>query len=89
MKNKENAIEFMTGENMCVVSLTSPKRINRVQKLYSERKDDFVYLHENADGSICAKFPERWIKINPPAQREYTEEERQRMAERMRQYKNR
>ena len=40
------------------------KHINRIKKLYEERKDDFKYLVENPDGSVCAKIPLKWIKIN-------------------------
>ena len=62
--NNENCIEFLSGERSAVVSFTNRKHINRIKKLYEERKDDFKYFHENTDGSICAKIPLKWIKIN-------------------------
>ena len=62
--NNENCIEFLSGERSAVVSFTNKKHINRIKKLYEERKDDFKYFHENTDGSICAKLPLKWIKIN-------------------------
>ena len=62
--NNENCIEFLSGERSAVVSFTNRKHINRIKKLYEERKDDFKYFHENTDGSICAKIPIKWIKIN-------------------------
>ena len=55
--NNENAIEFLTREKYAVVSFTSPRHINKVKKLYEERREDFKYLKENKDGSICAKLP--------------------------------
>ena len=63
--NNENCIEILSGERSAVVSFTSKKHINRIKKLYEERKDDFKYFHENTDGSICAKLPLKWIKISP------------------------
>ena len=83
--NNENCIEFLSGERSAVVSITNRKHINRIKKLYEERKDDFKYFHENTDGSICAKIPLKWIKISPTKRnsRIYTEEEKRKIAERL------
>ena len=83
--NNENCIEFLSGERSAVVSFTNKKHINRIKKLYEERKDDFKYFHENTDGSICAKLPLKWIKISPTKRnsRIYTEEEKIKNAERL------
>lgn len=77
--NNENCIEFLSGERSAVVSFTNRKHINRIKKLYEERKDDFKYFHENTDGSICAKIPLKWIKINPGSKngRVMTEEQKE------------
>lgn len=77
--NNENCIEFLSGERSAVVSFTNRKHINRIKKLYEERKDDFKYFHENTDGSICAKLPVKWIKINPGSKtgRVMTEEQKE------------
>ena len=58
-------IEFISGTRTATVTFTNQKHINRIKKLYEERKDDFKYFKENKDGSICAKLPLKWIKINP------------------------
>lgn len=49
------------------------------KKIYEERKDDFKYFKENKDGSVCAKLPLKWIKINPVSKtgREMTEEQKE------------
>lgn len=49
------------------------------KKLYEERKDDFKYFKENKDGSVCAKIPLKWIKINAGSKtgREMTEEQKE------------
>ena len=77
--NNENCIEFLSGERSAVVSFTNKKHINRIKKLYEERKDDFKYFHENTDGSICAKIPLKWIKINSGSKtgRVMTEEQKE------------
>ena len=77
--NNENCIEFLSGERSAVVSFTNQKHINRIKKLYEERKDDFKYFHENTDGSICAKIPLKWIKLNPGSKngRVMTEEQKE------------
>ena len=77
--NNENCIEFLSGERSTVVSFTNKKHINRIKKLYEERKDDFKYFHENTDGSICAKIPLKWVKLNPGSKtgRVMTEEQKE------------
>lgn len=79
MENKENMMEFLSGQRTCTVTFTNQKHINRIKKLYEERKDDFAYLVENPDGSVCAKIPLKWVKINPGSKegRVMTEEQRQ------------
>ena len=84
-KNTENVLEFISGTRTATVTFTNQKHINRIKKLYEERKDDFKYFHENTDGSICAKLPLKWIKISPTKRnsRIYTEEEKRKIAERL------
>lgn len=64
MENTENMVEFISGTRTATVTFTNQKHINRIKKLYEERKDDFKYFVENPDGSVCAKLPLKWIKIN-------------------------
>lgn len=83
---QENVIEWLKGQRTCVVTFTNQKHINKIKKLYEEYKDDFVYYKENKDGSICAKIPLKWIKINNSkrnAEHEYTEEEKEALRERI------
>ena len=60
-------LEFLTGQKYATVTFTSKRHINRVKRIYQNRKDEFKYFHENEDGSIVAKFPMNWIKVNPGA----------------------
>ena len=75
----ENVLEFISGARTVTVSFTNQKHINRIKKLYEERKDDFKYFHENTDGSVCAKLPLKWIKINSGSKtgRVMTEEQKE------------
>lgn len=91
MENNENMIEFLSGTRSATVTFTNQKHINRIKKLYEERGSEFKYFKENNDGSVCAKIPLKWIRVNPGSKpgsgkkREMTEEQkellRQRLAE--------
>lgn len=89
MENTENMIEFLSGTRTATVTFTNQKHINRMKKLYEERKDEFKYFKENDDGSICAKIPLKWIKISSGSKpgtrnkREYTEEQKRELVERL------
>lgn len=65
MELTENVIEFISGSQFATVTFSNRKHINRIEKLYKERKDNFKYFHRNDDGSVCAKIPIKWLKINP------------------------
>lgn len=80
--NKENAIEFLTGDKTCTVSFTNPKHVNKIKKLYEKYPDDFGYMVQNNDGSVCAKIPLNWVRINKPTTKELTEEEKEVLRER-------
>ena len=79
MENTENMIEFIAGTRTATVTFTNKKHINRIKNLYEDRKDDFKYFVENLDGSVCAKIPLKWIKINPGSKegRVMTEEQKE------------
>lgn len=84
MENKENMIEWLAGQHSCTVTFTNQKHINRIKKLYEERGDEFKSYHENKDGSICAKIPLKWVRINPGSKekREMTEEQKEALRQR-------
>lgn len=59
-----------------------PRRtISRVMKLTKRRPQECKIVAENKDGSICAKVPISWIRINPPKQ--FTDEQKKEMAYRL------
>ena len=92
--NNENCIEFLSGEHFATVTFTNRKHVNRIKNIYKERSDEFKYLTENQDGSVCAKIPLKWIKINPGAKpdenkpkRVLTEEQKERMQNALKKYR--
>lgn len=64
-KNNENCIEWLTGSHTVTATYTDRKYINRISKLYEERPNEFELFIKNTDGSVCAKFPKKWVKNNP------------------------
>ena len=91
-KNNENCIEWLTGQRFITITATERKMINRLKKLYTERKDEFISFTENKDGSVCAKIPRRWEKINAGAKpdapkKKISEEQKVRNAARLAEYR--
>lgn len=80
--NNENAIEFLSGERYASATFTNRKHKARIKELYTERGDEFQMYVENKDGSIFAKFPLKWVKINPGSKNGRTMTDEQRNAAR-------
>ena len=60
------------------------KFINRLKELAQDYPNDVIIQYINEDGSIGAKVPSNWFKfVKPPTKRNYTEEQRKAMGERM------
>ena len=80
MDFKENNIEWITGDNMMSVTLTSQRHITKIRKL-AERKPDEVKIVTNKDGSIYATLPLSYLKFNPP--KDLTEEQKKELTKRL------
>ena len=80
MDFKENNIEWITGDNMMSVTLTSQRHITKIRKL-AERKPDEVKIVTNKDGSVYATLPLSYLKFNPP--KDLTEEQRKELTKRL------
>lgn len=66
------------------MSFSKKSYINRIYKLAEEHSDDVKIVSENSDGSICAKVPVSWIKVNPPRKgRAMTDEQKKQFVERV------
>lgn len=82
----ENVIEFLRGQDTASVTFSQGRYITRIKKLAEEYPDECQIIAENQDGSIFAHLPVSWVKISPP--RQYSEEQREAMAERLRNHRN-
>lgn len=84
----ENVIEWLKNSKVATVTLSQGKYITKIKKLAKQYPNEVEILKENADGSMLCHIPTSYIKINNPPKREYTEEEKAAMAERLRKIKN-
>ena len=78
----ENAIEFLKDQKIATGTFSQGRYISKIRKLAESHPDDCRITAENPDGTIVVHFPVRWIKIIPS--REYSEEQKMEMAERLR-----
>lgn len=85
MENKENCIEWFTGNKAATLSLTSRKHITKIKKL-KDAHPEAVELIENKDGSICAYVPLSYIKISAP--RQLSEEQKKAASRRLRDFRS-
>lgn len=81
----ENVMEWVRDQKRATLSLSQRRTIARVKKLAVKYPDECQIIAENKDGSLYAHVPVEWIRINPG--KKLTEEERVKMAERMRRNK--
>lgn len=80
----ETAIERVQGTDYCTVFTAERKFINSLNRLKEKYPDEVQIMTINEDGSMVAHVPFSWFKfIRPPVKREYTDEQKQAMAERM------
>jgi hypothetical protein len=80
---RENAIEWINGQNRVTVTLSQGRYISKVKRLAIKFPNEVQIVAENTDGTILAHIPLNYIKINR-ASRDLTEEEREELAERAR-----
>ena len=64
---KDNAIEWLTGDDRVTVTFDQLKYINKIKKL-AEKHPEVEIRAENKDGSITAHLPLNFIKISAPKQ---------------------
>lgn len=76
----ECVIEWIKGEKVAGVTMPNNTKLkNRILKIAETRKK--VEVTVNNDGSIYARIPSSWVKINP--NRELSAEEREQMRNKM------
>lgn len=79
---RENAIYWTNGDENCTVNFTQVKYITKVKRLAEKFPDD-VKIKSEKNGVLIATLPVKAVKLNI-VERELTDEERELMAERIR-----
>ena len=65
--------------------------IQRLTFLIHEKyPDEFSYYYENKDGTVCAKFPLKWVKISNihRTNRVVSDEQKKKMADALSKYRS-
>ena len=79
----ETSIGRIQGDKYTTISTGERKFVNQLKEWVIEYPED-VCLTINTDGSAYARVPYDWLRfVKPPTKRNYTEEQRQAMGERM------
>lgn len=61
----ENTIEWITGQQTATLTLARGSLATRVKKLAEQRSEECQIIAQNKDGSILARVPVKWLKVNP------------------------
>lgn len=82
---KETAVGYLSSDSYAVFSSNEQKWINKIIKLRESHPSEvnIKYMPEDNNGMLLAHVPRSWVKISPPRQVNYTEEQRAAAAERM------
>ena len=85
MDYKETAINYLNVDEVATFCSSEKKWINKILTLHAKHPDkvQIKYYPEDNDGMIYAFVPKKWIKIAPPPVRNYTDEQKAAMAERL------
>jgi hypothetical protein len=83
MVNRENVIEWLTGQTHITVTFSEKKYINKVKKLAEKFPNEVKITAVNKDGSIVAHLPKSALKLNVIKKKDLTEDERQELRERL------
>jgi hypothetical protein len=81
----ETACDYLSCDKHATFCSSEIKWINKILKLAEQYPDEveIQVLPENNQGMILAHIPKRWFKIAPPRKSNMTEEQREAMAKRL------
>lgn len=80
----ETAVDFYVGNDFATYFSSDPRTIKRMRELAAEHPDEVVVLHDDGHGLQVSVPIKWWREPRPPIKRNFTEEQRQAMADRMR-----
>lgn len=79
----ETSIERVSGDTYCNVYTGERKFVNNLLELHKQYPNE-VIITDYGDGYLSAHVPYDWFRfVKPPTKRNYTEEQRKAMGERM------
>ena len=87
---KETCVDYLNVDDYATFTSSETKWINKILKLQQSNPADvkIEYLPEDNHGVLLARLPKSWLKISPPRQSNYTEEQRAAIAERLQSARN-
>lgn len=82
---KETCINYVAEDDTATFCSSEQKWINKIIKLHGQHPDEveIIYLPEDNYGMLYAEIPKKWLKVSPPRQVNYTDEQKAAMAERL------
>lgn len=82
---KETCITYVGEDKTAIFCSSERKWINKILKLHEQRPNEIniIYRPEDNFGMLYAEIPKNFIKISPPRQVNYTDEQKSVMAERL------
>lgn len=80
---QETSCDHISGSKTVTVFTSERKWLNRLRKYQEQHPDMVKIIHENNDGSILAHVPDTWFQIRPPRKINLTDEQRNKLAERL------
>ena len=82
---RETCVDYLTVDDSASFCSSETKWINKILKLKETHPDEvqIQMMPEDNDGMMLAQIPKSWLKISPPRQVNYTDEQRAAAAERM------
>lgn len=82
---RETCIDTTNEVDYATVCSSEQKWINKIKKLHEEHPNEvqILYSPEDNQGVVVAHVPKTWMKLSPPRQVNYTDEQKAAMAERL------
>ena len=88
---RETSWDWYSDESTATMSSNEAVWVRKLTSLAEQYPDDVVIRKapEDNDGFILVNLPKKWFKIKPPTKRNMTDEQREALADRMRNVRNR
>ena len=87
-EQKETCVTHLEGEERIGIYSSEQRNVNYIRKMAEKYPDEVVINRINPDGSICADFiGDKW-NMQPKHKKDYTQEQKQAMATRMKNARN-